>query len=45
MTASFRLPPLIVGDAPENLDIGRPGSGVECGKAHIGGAKTIRIDD
>jgi hypothetical protein len=33
------------GDAAENLDIGPPGSGVECGKAHIGGAKTIRIDD
>src|SRR6185437_3158303 len=33
------------GDAPENLEIGLPASGVECGSAHIGGAKSIRLDD
>ena len=27
------------------LDIGPPESGVECGSAHIGGAKSIRLDD
>src|SRR3981189_3539235 len=31
--------------APENLDMGLPASGVECGSAHIGGAKSIRLDD
>jgi hypothetical protein len=30
---------------PENLDMGLPASGVECGSAHIGGAKSIRLDD
>jgi len=33
------------GDAPENLNIGPPDSDVECGSAHIGGAKSIRPDD
>src|ERR1700733_11207132 len=31
--------------APENLHMGLPASGVECGSAHIGGAKSIRLDD
>jgi hypothetical protein len=31
--------------APENLDISPRTSGVECGSAHIGGAKSIRPDD
>jgi hypothetical protein len=31
-------------DAPENLEMGPPMSGFECGNAHIGGAKSIRID-
>jgi len=31
--------------APENLDMGLPASGVECRSAHIGGAKSIRLDD
>ena len=32
------------GDAAnlDDLDIGQPASGVECGSAHIGGAKSIR---
>ena len=42
---SFQAPSLVVGDAPENLDMGLPASGVECGSAHIGGAKSIRLDD
>jgi len=25
--------------------MGPPASGVECGNAHIGGAKSIRLDD
>ena len=33
------------GNAPETLEMGLPGSGVECGSAHIGGAKSIRLDD
>ncbi|QAY95482.1 hypothetical protein CWB41_06820 [Methylovirgula ligni] len=33
------------GEAPENLEMGPPASGVECGSAHIGGAKSIRLDD
>jgi hypothetical protein len=40
MTTSF-----LVGDVPENLEIGPPESAVECGSAHIGGAKSIRLDD
>src|SRR5262245_11532375 len=32
------------GEAPENLDMGSPASGVECGSAHIGGAKSIQLD-
>src|SRR5260221_13115577 len=31
--------------APENLDMGLPASGVECRSAHIGGAKSIRLND
>src|SRR6202043_1140261 len=31
--------------ASENLEMGPPESGVECGSAHIGGAKSIRLDD
>jgi hypothetical protein len=34
-----------VGTVPENLEMGLPASGVECGSAHIGGAKSIRLDD
>jgi hypothetical protein len=37
-----RLPPWSFGDAPETLNMGQPGSGGECGRAHIGGAETIR---
>jgi hypothetical protein len=33
------------GEAPENLEMGAPVSGVECGSTHIGGAKSIRLDD
>jgi len=33
------------GEVPENLEMGPPASGVECGGAHIGGAKSIRLDD
>ena len=43
--ASFRFPPLVARGRPESLDMGPPESGVECGIAHIGGAKTIRLDD
>jgi len=39
MTASF-----LVREVPENLEIGPPESAVECGGAHIGGAKSIRLD-
>src|ERR1700730_4943439 len=45
MTSPSRLPPLVARGQPETLDIGPPGSGVECGNAHIGGAKSIRLDD
>jgi hypothetical protein len=31
--------------ASENFEMGQPASGVECGSAHIGGAKSIRMDD
>jgi hypothetical protein len=31
--------------APENLEMGSSASVVQCGKAHIGGAKSIRLDD
>jgi hypothetical protein len=30
---------------PENLNMGLPAFGDECGIAHIGGAKSIRLDD
>jgi hypothetical protein len=33
------------GEASESLDMGLPASGVECRSAHIGGAKSIRLDD
>jgi hypothetical protein len=33
------------GEAPENLEMGAPVSGAECGSTHIGGAKSIRLDD
>jgi len=44
MTSPSRLPPLVVRGRPENLNIGPPESGAECGSAHIGGAKSIRLD-
>jgi hypothetical protein len=40
-----RLSPVIVWDAPENPKMDPPASVVECGSAHIGGAKSIRTDD
>src|SRR5277367_3106615 len=45
MTSPFRLCPWSFGEAPENLQMSPPASGVECGSAHIGGAKSIRLDD
>jgi hypothetical protein len=45
MISPFRLLVWSFGEAPENLDMGLPASGVECGSAHIGGAKSIRPDD
>src|SRR3954449_6377249 len=33
------------GEVPKNPEIGPPESGVECGDAHIGGAKSIRLDE
>src|SRR5690349_21102454 len=45
MTSPFRLRLWSFGEAPENLDMGLRESGVECGSAHIGGAKSIRLDD
>jgi hypothetical protein len=39
------ISPLVVRGAPENLNVGLPESGAECGGAHIGGAKLIRLDD
>jgi hypothetical protein len=35
----------LYGKSPENPDIGSPKSGGECGIVHIGGAKTIQLDD
>jgi hypothetical protein len=32
-------------EASENLDMGLPAARVECGSAHIGGAKSIQLDD
>jgi hypothetical protein len=29
----------------ENVEMGPPESAVECGSAHIGGAKSIRLND
>ena len=43
LLSGFRL--WLFGDVPESLDMGPPESGVECGSAHIGGAKSIRLDD
>jgi len=45
MTSPFRLRVWSFGEAPENLDMGLPASGVESRSAHIGGAKSIRLDD
>jgi hypothetical protein len=45
MTFPFRLRFWSFGEAPEDLDIGLLASGVECRSAHIGGAKSIRLDD
>jgi hypothetical protein len=45
MTSPFRLRLWSFGEAPENLDMGLPASGVECRSVHIGGAKSIRLDD
>ena len=38
----FPAPSWSFGEAPETVDLGLPKSGVECGSAHIGGAKLIR---
>jgi hypothetical protein len=35
----------VFGEIPETLEMGLPESAVECGSAHIGGAKSIRLDD
>jgi hypothetical protein len=35
---------VVRGTPPENLHIGPPEAGGECGIAHIGGAKSIRPD-
>jgi hypothetical protein len=45
MTFPFRLCLWSFGKNPESLEISLPASGVECGSAHIGGAKSIRLDD
>src|SRR5215470_12823187 len=45
MTSPFRLHLWLVRGGPENLDMGPLASGVEYGSAHIGGAKSIRLDD
>jgi hypothetical protein len=45
MTSPFGLRLWSFGEAPENPDMGLPASGVEGGSAHIGGAKSIRLDD
>src|ERR1700740_598422 len=45
MTSPFRLRLWSFGEAPENLEMGPPASGVECGSAHIGGAKSNRLGD
>ena len=42
---SFQSPSLVVRGGPESLEMGPPASGVECGSAHIGGAKSIRLGD
>jgi hypothetical protein len=39
------LHPSLFGEVPENLQMGPQESAVECGSAHIGGAKSIRLDD
>jgi hypothetical protein len=33
------------GEASENVEMGPPALGVQCGSAHIGGANSIRLDD
>jgi hypothetical protein len=43
MTSPFRG--VGTASASENLEMGQPASVVECGSAHIGGAKSIRLDD
>jgi hypothetical protein len=35
----------LFGEIPENLEMEPPESAVECGNAHIGGAKSIRLND
>ncbi|KQV01552.1 hypothetical protein ASD12_03350 [Mesorhizobium sp. Root102] len=45
MTFPFRLCLWSFGKNPESQEISLPGSGFECGNAHIGGAKSIRLDD
>src|SRR5690606_239026 len=45
MTYPSRLAPLVVRDDPENLNLGPPQSGGQCGMAHISGAKTIQFQD
>jgi hypothetical protein len=44
MNFPFRLRLWSFGEAPEIVEMGQPASGVECGGAHIGGAKSIRLE-
>src|ERR1700710_2924781 len=45
MTSPFKIRLWSFGEAPEDLEMGPPASGVECRSAHIGGAKSIGLDD
>src|SRR5689334_11570438 len=45
MTYPSRFNLWSVGEGPEALNMGPPDSGIECESAHIGGAKSIRLDD
>src|ERR1700730_10678773 len=44
MTFPLRLRLWSFGEVPENVEMGLPASGVQCRSAHIGGAKSIRLD-
>src|SRR6185312_374653 len=44
MTSPSRLRLWSFGEAPDNCEMGLPASGVESESAHIGGAKSIRVD-